>query len=606
MRPSSTMYLESQGLSTSRISRLLRPLRTKCIALTAAYPTTYAKPVAYGSRTTSDESPPLNVLPPPDASQTDHRSVATLRAALYGVQACFREIVIKTQPPEPSRAGQRVPRLADLCSTIVGENIEGEDASTAEDSDQLAAMENLYEFIPVQYRRSALLAHSLDITLRCPHHFTLLSILLDVCLQYDLEHESRFLLERLLQVAVSPIADANSPLRLCHPAHSNYLFDLLLKWNGAGRPPTGFIGILTTVLVQAARPELWSCKALTRFARGLQQQDFRSFMDMASQLVGSLVADEPHETLIRKHRTFGAEESSLTVQLNKWLNYSSPFPPSEHWPWIFEFLEQCRQSGVHRNIADPLAATVACWATHYLSITAPADDTCLHQLLKEISPTVTMYNHLIEKSFGIRQTTPPKLEEIRDILQAYACCLRAKGLLLLEASLWACALRFTETSKDLLGPCVSREKIARYREELMDLVDDAERRCFGRLGSSPCQALRPRWEWEKSLGCWAERDLPPTKKAKLHHEPCNDIHVHRTYAEDETGHGCPESTFELSFTSLISSTLSRRTKLHPSTPQRMLHPTLTYPRGQARTLHFEDTIPASEDALNLFAYTENF
>lgn len=155
VRPSSARYSESQGLSTSRISRLLRPLRTKCIALTAAHPTTYAKPAAYGSRTSSVESPPLDVLPPPDASQTDHRSVATLRAALYGVQACFREIVIKTQPSEVSRAGQRVPRLADLCSTIVGENIEVEDASRAEDSGQLAEMENLYEFIPVQYRRFA-------------------------------------------------------------------------------------------------------------------------------------------------------------------------------------------------------------------------------------------------------------------------------------------------------------------------------------------------------------------------------------------------------------------------------------------------------------------
>jgi hypothetical protein len=64
--------------------------------------------------------------------------------------------VIKTKPVEASGTEQRVPRLADLCSTIVGENMEGEEDLTAgaeEDSEQLAEMENIYEIIPVQYRR---------------------------------------------------------------------------------------------------------------------------------------------------------------------------------------------------------------------------------------------------------------------------------------------------------------------------------------------------------------------------------------------------------------------------------------------------------------------
>ncbi|KAJ7188479.1 hypothetical protein C8R46DRAFT_1054828 [Mycena filopes] len=574
-RPS---YLESQGLSPSRIRRLLRPLRTKCIALTVAHPAMYAKQAAvYGSSRTFSAESPLDVLsPPPDGVHTDHRSVATLQTSCYAVREIFRDIVLKTQPAEPPARQSRVPRLADLCSTTVGENMEGEETSTGVDSeeDQLAEMEDLYEFIPVQYRRAALLAHSLDLALRCPHHCTLLSILLDVCLQYNLEHESRRILESLLQVAVSPIAGTHSLLRLCHPAHADYLIDLSIKWNRATRPAGVYIRTLTDVLVRAARPELWSCKAVTKFTKFMHNQDFGSFMGMAGQLVGSLPEVGTGEPVapVPRRRTRSSEESSLEVQLNKWLNYSPSFPPSEDVASIIEFLEQCRRSG-------PLAATVACWATHSLTLLPDG----------EIHPTVMTYSYLVERSFGLEQISLGKLPDIKVTLRAYASCLRAKGLLLLEASLWTY----------LPVPCGSRQAVALYREELMDLVDDAERRCFGRelQGSSPYQALRPRWKWEESLGCWAEHDLPLAKKTQFSHElrPRPDLRVHRrpplaVRNDDETE----------------PAALSNRTQLHGSASKRTFHP---YPRGPSRTLlspsHSEDTIPSSEDALDLFAYTDN-
>jgi hypothetical protein len=87
--------------------------------------------------------------------------VASLRAALYAVRDCFREIVVKTirarrEVPAETLKG-KVPRLADLCSIIVGENMEGEEDlpnDAEEDSElELNEMENIYEIIPVQYRR---------------------------------------------------------------------------------------------------------------------------------------------------------------------------------------------------------------------------------------------------------------------------------------------------------------------------------------------------------------------------------------------------------------------------------------------------------------------
>ncbi|KAJ7251776.1 hypothetical protein B0H12DRAFT_633624 [Mycena haematopus] len=494
-----------------------------------------------------------------------------------------------------------------------------EDSDAGEDLEQLSEIEKIYEVIPMQYRRFVLLAHSLDIILRSPHHFTLLSILLDVSLQHELYHESCVILHWLLRATVSPASDAETP-RLCHTVHSNYLIDLGKKWAEAALPMSVFVRVLTTNLVEAvprACSDLWTCHALTRFTRKLSAQDFPSLLNMASTIIASSLGDghlqteEPHEDPLCKRRTCSTTESSLTDQLNKWLNHSSSFPPFQNS--ILEFLDQCCRSGAHRGPSKSLAATIACWATHYLATTTPNASThsTLHRLLNDVSPTVTMYNALVERIFGIEQTTTTKLQDSRATLQVYADRLRANNLLLLEASLWACALRFAETSADL-GVCALGNEVSLYREELMVLVDDAERRCF--------QAPQSGWEWEESMGCWIQSDMPPPKKAKNYHEighgcvakslsascPLSDIQ-NEIACEDRRNHA---SAFELSFTSLISNALSSRTKLHAqplagqlrrrSSIRRSIHRTLLSPH--TTSYPSDDTTPTSDDTLNLFAY----
>ncbi|KAJ6495558.1 hypothetical protein C8R47DRAFT_1115480 [Mycena vitilis] len=590
-------------LSTTRINRLLRPLRAKCVALAALPWTAYPTSATYGSKG-CPEPPPLAILPPPDTVRSFHieyRSVASLRTALYSVRDCFREIVLKTSgPAQAFDAPQRVPRLVDLCSTIVGENLEGEEdlaGDVEEDSEQLSEVESVYEIIPVHYRRSALLAHALDIVLRCPHHVTLLSILLDVTLQQNLHHESDVLLHCLFQAAASR-ASPGSSFRLCHPAHSNYLIDLCRKWKEADRPTSVFIRVLTTVLVEAPRPELWCCKALAKLTRELHSQDFASLMCMAGQLVSSVAdaqIEEPREHRQFKRRKFGTEELPLASHLDRWLNYSTSFPPFQEATSVLEFLDKCRQSGAHQSTSEPFAATLVCWATHFLSVAAPGSDAPYH-LLADVSPTVTMYTFLVEQSF-LRQT-PVQLQESRVRLHDYACHLRAKNLLLLEASLWACALRFVETSAHLLGPC---REVGLYRQELMDLVDDAERRCFGSgLRVSGCNpAPQPLWEWEDGMGCWVQRDSPCAKKAQ-----CQSRVLHRPSAMMARAHpvdGNSPSIFELSFTSLVSSAISNRTSLHAQS--QLVRPSLTAPSRTRLPPPLEDVTP-SDDALDLFAYSD--
>ncbi|KAJ7675103.1 hypothetical protein B0H17DRAFT_1081797 [Mycena rosella] len=596
-----TKNFESQGLSTQRISRLLRPLRTKCIALAAMHPPVcYKNPASYGSKARSVEFNPLDNLPPPDSVRSyhvDHGSVATLRAAIYAVRDSFCDIVVKTKAPEAEGSvhAHRVPRLADLCSIIVGEHMQADEdfgAEVEEDSDQLGEVEYLYEIIPVQYRRSALLAHALDIILRCPHHCTLLSILLDVSLQHDLYHESFVLIHWLLHASVSPASGVGSGLRLCHSAHSNYLVDLAQKWKGAGRPTGAFVRILTETLVKAARPELWRCKALGKFVRELHNHDFHSFFGMVGELVSSIddiQPDKPHRNESRglhKCGPFRTEEISFADQLNRWLNYSSPFGlshPQDSTP-IVEFLERCRQSRVHQN-ADSLGATVVCWATHYLSEGALSADI-----------------HTAISRFGVNETSMGRLQDSRVILQTYASCLRAEHLLLLEASLWACILRFVEAS---LGHWGTEKEVGLYREQLIELVEDAEQRCFGLSelrprSLDPCsKATEFEWRWEEIPGCWVQCHLPVAKKVKRHHQ-----------LEDDCRHNlCPHndsSSFELSFKSLVSSALSNRTKLHghlkrvpQPDPGRRARPPLLPPKPTWTT----ET--PSDDALDLFAYAKS-
>jgi hypothetical protein len=153
--------LEAQGLSPPRISRLLRPLRTKCITLATSHPADGNLVSTYGRSARPAELHPLDILPPPDSArlcQADNRSVASLRAAIYAVRDCFRDIVLKTKTAEPPGSRERVTRLADLCAIVVGENMQVDEkfeADTEEDSEELAEIECLYEIIPVQYRRSA-------------------------------------------------------------------------------------------------------------------------------------------------------------------------------------------------------------------------------------------------------------------------------------------------------------------------------------------------------------------------------------------------------------------------------------------------------------------
>src|ERR1700683_2500891 len=114
----------------------------------------------------------------------------------------------------------------------------------------------------------------------CPHHPTLLTVLLDVCLKWSLGHESCTLLRALLVASVSP---AMTPSPICHPAHSSYLLDLCTTWTAENHKAVNgrsistksmFVHILVDVLTDTRVPDTWTCQAVTKLAREIRKTEF--------------------------------------------------------------------------------------------------------------------------------------------------------------------------------------------------------------------------------------------------------------------------------------------------------------------------------------------
>jgi len=208
--PSSTST--GTHLTTSRIHRILRPLKTKCAgfastAASAGGKSTGGVRITYGSRnrisrtnssssstSNSDELPPLSILPPPE--QTHHsRSTSqydstgkqlALSKSIYGIRDAFRNVINiafgcgSDEPHTRSSASSaisanrvdlspkgRVVSLAGLCAIVVGKELgAGQEGEREDDEDDAGDEEcgneeeeatrwvdEIYDGIPFHLRR---------------------------------------------------------------------------------------------------------------------------------------------------------------------------------------------------------------------------------------------------------------------------------------------------------------------------------------------------------------------------------------------------------------------------------------------------------------------
>lgn len=153
-------------------NRLLRRLRTCCTTLSRHHaPITRKAPViTYSSAQSSSNAagpsdfPPLSVLQPPD----NWHSVAfiDLSRKIYAVRDAFKEIVSRSCGVAHSESeAARVPRLADLCASMVGRSMEAKEVTSEEDNDEdneeesdeesvdENIVEQLYDAVPEEYRK---------------------------------------------------------------------------------------------------------------------------------------------------------------------------------------------------------------------------------------------------------------------------------------------------------------------------------------------------------------------------------------------------------------------------------------------------------------------
>ncbi|KAF8054161.1 hypothetical protein FPV67DRAFT_1188109 [Lyophyllum atratum] len=656
---------DTPQLSTRRINRLLRPLRSRCSSLASfanSWPgstrptknlTTYSTRGG-GTSETAFDFPPLLILHPPGSfasSKYLNKDQAELARRIYGVRDCFRDIVVNTgrrttEATTNGRSPTHIISLAAICSIIAGDNmechLEPDDDDNEEPSD---VVDDLYDTIPLEYRRWAVLSNALCLILNSTvHHPTLLIALLEISLGHTLYHESYILLRHVLYLALCPTTPSRTP-PVCHAAHSNFFLDLHARWNAGGLSETTFFEVFLEVIEEVQCHDAWACKAVHKLAQVMHSRDFSSFTRLISAIAG-FDASSGRRNFVPIE---GSSREPKGDRFHTWTKMAfdrCPVPSSsgqskettEHIHAMGEMLLSTFASGYtyrKSSVAAQLSpipdvhGLLVCIATCCLASQSHNRLASVYLIdsLSDTVPQACTFTPLIAKVFS---ESAGRLNDFQQKLEHLASTLRASRLLLLEASLWACALRHIEhpMHERRLAACNGTVHIQNYRHQLIGLADDAESRCFGHEAietprtvlsrsngslnnpsSSSRNHLNGAWEWEALVGCWIRKMEDPMsarKKRKIVHvQPhsqrihqseslvgrkhasapiasfggslgadvmkTHDAKVHRIH--DACHHKQADSSLRLTsikFSSVISDALSKRASLHP-TPTTRIH-----------------------------------
>lgn len=557
------------GWTYSQLDRVLRPLRNRCNAL-----------AAFSRRSLvslDDLPPPLSILPPPDTVgiriHLDKQHVKTLELSrrVYTVRDCFRNFLAKVlgNNNSPQRVPDRVITLADLCATIVGNRLDAESDNPAE----------LFEAIPSQYPRKAVMAHALDLVLQlCPRNHTLLLLLLESTLAFGLANESNTLLQAILTAACCPDATPTSSPPLCHPAHQTFLVDLCDQWISSGQPTTAFVRILLFAQRTADLAQLWSCEAMNKFLTKLAQDDVATYMSslhLLSQMLSDI--DLPSTEC----ELYSCLHPWLTTACTTLLTAHRDDHGLDHIPVLLHHialsLEPYSQSD-DMVVLDEIKNVSICLATHWLSRRNQLESARYQRrhveqfLLEQNPPLPTTFNALV-----VPIVASGDLQFVKENIQENARALRSRSWLQYEASLWACTLRQVESPRfeQLLTSSAGTKAVKDFRQRLIDQVEDAEKRCFGNQRRSTTTSTHSRgrkrsledsaeWGWDPSFGCWHRPQ--DQKKPRMNIEPdrkllpCSRLQRSSSSDSDDSEQLSEEQGPE--FVTLVSQAASRRVVLH--------------------------------------------
>ncbi|KAH9924906.1 uncharacterized protein B0H18DRAFT_877604 [Fomitopsis serialis] len=351
-------------LTTSRVNRLFRPLRAKCTTLADfSAPRSHKRPlvsVTYSNRSrplprtasTDHDAPPLAILQPPESLGSrihfDRTSLDNVQLSrkIYEVRDAFRSVVqaaLGTESTGPRNDAPPIRSLASMCAAMIGENIQAEivarqdeledeleDSSTNITTD---IQEELYEAVPLHYRSHTVISHALTLVLEtCPHHPTLLTALLEVCLSHTLSIESHLVLHALFLESIRSSVTGSSTCPLLHPAHTNYLTTLRSSCCSRDHRASAnyhrldnstFAALFVDALSQsqAGRVDAWTSKPVARLARDLRAQDLPAFLQLCSGLAHDIVETDKGQARSRSKRkshVLEPLEDKLRPRLAKW------------------------------------------------------------------------------------------------------------------------------------------------------------------------------------------------------------------------------------------------------------------------------------------------
>lgn len=489
--------------------------------------------------------------------------------------------------------------------------------------------------------RWTLVSHAVEIVLAsCPHHPTLLRILLDLCLSHRLAHNAQALLQALLFCAVRP-----TPVipPLCHPLHSSFLLDIEGQWTCAGFSKYQFTVILLTALGTVTSADAWASKAVEAFGKAASKTHFRSFLDLAIALVDFIsrqvqVCDQQKEDM--------PKVEGLLRSLCGWVNVLSESYFS--LDGVNVALEDCHSlSELISVICSLLISTQALGistsnlSTSVLKISTQwqvffpkaAHTGRVVQSLRRLVPETTAYSHLIHSVYS-----SGNLRDCHKMLHTYASALRSNGLLRLEASLWACALRHLERpGPDDIISNINPAHLEDYRQRLIHIVDEAESRCFGgpnpslAMGSqslplnpiqpeegkleslTPVTVLNCHWEWESAIGCWMRKcdtRSPPKKRRRMAVDVSCTVKEVRSSVNHKRFVSPPLESPSHNFSSLLADAFTKRANLHQKPTRRDSIRTSTVLTNDKHrppscpALSRQDHLP-SDDAMDLFTYPQS-
>jgi hypothetical protein len=445
----------------------------------------------------------------------------------------------------------------------------------------------------------------------CTHHHTLVTILLEHCLSFGLVHESTHLLNIVLAQAILP-SNSSYPPPATHPAHTNYLLDLHAKWTTGNKPSgtsSGPLLFTTSTFCQAVFGTLsqssscnshilWTSKVLNRLWHVVESCDLDSYIAIVHAISRSFwETSGTSPDLIRD----GARPMMLRDKLSELMSNlfdllfarrdsnSSLLTPSRIYA-VIDILYDCHAAQLHcLRMSTPgspidLPDMIIIFTAHIFVAFQNLIDNFdrLLAILDDSTPVPTTFSKLMVYFTRLQESQAfgDLMEAFLSELKMYSSALRSEKLFGLDASLWACALHHFETS------IASAQKgssalVTRYKRQLMEAVDAAERRCFGGdMDSSPVVSLPIRskrgkrtqrgrlsghWEWEDMVGSWI-RKTPIHKKRKVDDS--------RPHTPSRHSHSRPRGTVSSKFVSesiSVSTPLStchrRSPTLSPSSSQ---------------------------------------